>query len=585
MIRKILFTVLPVVLCATLLAETMSSTGIAGRTGAPGETNCSACHSGQPLNAAGGSVTLDNPTMPGNVYTPGQTYNMSVTVARTGIGRFGFGVVALTSSNQNGGTLNITDPASTQIKSATVSGVSRRNVVHTAGGGNGTGSKTFSFSWTAPAIGTGNVTFYFAGNAVNANGATTGDYVYTGSVVLTEAPCNTPATPSSITGNTSYCLGTTGVLSVVPDPAATSYTWSLPGGWSGSSTTNTISVIAGANTGTITVTANNACGNSPAQSVSVTSYNLTASVSTSNNSCAGASSGTAQINPSGGASPYSYQWSPGVSTTSSASGLFSGSYSVTVTDGNGCTALQSFSITEPSAIVVQAGASQNACEGSVVTLGGTPIASGGVPPYTYLWNDGSGLTYTSASPTITVNNSTTWNLTVTDANGCVSSGSTTVIEDPLPAQPVILFVNDSLVTSSSGLLQWYLNGALLSGSSVSSIMPSVNGDYTVSVTDPATGCSSTSDPFNYISTGIGSVLSADMFVYPNPASDRFLITTAIGNQPVTYRVFDFTGALVISGSFSTPTETVDISALPAGIYTVCIKNGSNLGQERLMIVR
>ena len=96
-----------------------------------------------------------NSSMPGNVYTPGQTYSMSITVARTGINLFGFGMVALTASNQNAGTINVTDAASTQIKTATVLSVVRRNLVHTAGGGSGSGSKTFNFSWTAPAAGTG----------------------------------------------------------------------------------------------------------------------------------------------------------------------------------------------------------------------------------------------------------------------------------------------------------------------------------------------------------------------------------------------------------------------------------------------
>lgn len=108
---------------------------------------------------------------------------MSVTVARSANSLFGVAVEALDGSNANAGTLNITDAASTQIKSRTVSGVSRRNVVHQLNGGATSGSKEFDFSWTAPATNIGPVTFYFAGVAADAQGDEANDYVYSGSQV------------------------------------------------------------------------------------------------------------------------------------------------------------------------------------------------------------------------------------------------------------------------------------------------------------------------------------------------------------------------------------------------------------------
>lgn len=79
-------------------------------------------------------------------YLPNTTYNMSVTVARSSNGLFGVAIEALDATNANAGTLNITDAVSTQIKSRTVSGVSRRNVVHQLNGGATSGSKEFDFS-------------------------------------------------------------------------------------------------------------------------------------------------------------------------------------------------------------------------------------------------------------------------------------------------------------------------------------------------------------------------------------------------------------------------------------------------------
>ncbi len=70
----------------------------------------------------------------------------------------------------------------------------------------------------------------------------------------------TPPQPATINGNAVVCAGSTVVYSVSPVAGATSYTWTLPGGWTGTSTTNTISVIAGTLSGQMAVAAKNCCG-------------------------------------------------------------------------------------------------------------------------------------------------------------------------------------------------------------------------------------------------------------------------------------------------------------------------------------
>ena len=77
-----------------------------------------------------------------------------------------------------------------------------------------------------------------------------------------------PEQPGSINGNLTVCANTA-TYTVNAVPGATSYTWSLPPGWTGSSTTNTITITAGTNGGTISVTANNDCGVSNAQSLTI----------------------------------------------------------------------------------------------------------------------------------------------------------------------------------------------------------------------------------------------------------------------------------------------------------------------------
>ncbi|MFN5325133.1 MAG: choice-of-anchor V domain-containing protein [Bacteroidota bacterium] len=171
-----------------LVSFVRSDDGIAGKTGSPGEQTCTGCHTGNPLNASGGSVVISAPALANGQYFPGATYPISVTVSRNGAAIFGFGFEALRSTGANAGTLSITNPSQTQLKSVTIAGNSRTNVVHQLNAGaTSAGTKTFSFNWTAPASGTGTVTFYAAGNATNGGGTTAGDFVYTTSLTLTES--------------------------------------------------------------------------------------------------------------------------------------------------------------------------------------------------------------------------------------------------------------------------------------------------------------------------------------------------------------------------------------------------------------
>lgn len=72
----------------------------------------------------------------------------------------------------------------------------------------------------------------------------------------------TPSAPTAVNGNAAVCAGSTVVYSVSPVAGATSYTWTLPGGWTGTSTSNTISATIGSSSGQVAVAAKNCCGSS-----------------------------------------------------------------------------------------------------------------------------------------------------------------------------------------------------------------------------------------------------------------------------------------------------------------------------------
>ncbi len=200
-----------------LTSGTEDINGKAGRTGSPGEVTCrDGCHSSFALNSGSGSVVLTSSNMVNNEYVPGQVYNMALTVTHSGLSLFGLGLEALTTANANAGT--ITAGTGSQIKSITVSGVSRKNLTHRLNGGSGTnGAHTFSFTWTAPAAGTGNVNFYFAGVAANGNNQNSQDYVYTGTQLFTEF-----VTPSGI----NEASATNSLAKFYPNPVSDKFTLS-----------------------------------------------------------------------------------------------------------------------------------------------------------------------------------------------------------------------------------------------------------------------------------------------------------------------------------------------------------------------
>lgn len=167
--------------------DILDDNGKAGKTGSPGETTCNTtnCHTGNVENAAGGSITINCPTMTNWKYVPGQTYTINVTVERSGVSLFGLGFEALTASGANAGSLVVTNSTQNTTKSANIGGNLRTSVVHKLNGGASANSHTFTFNWIAPSTDIGSVTFYVAGNAANANTLVSGDYIYSASQVIT----------------------------------------------------------------------------------------------------------------------------------------------------------------------------------------------------------------------------------------------------------------------------------------------------------------------------------------------------------------------------------------------------------------
>jgi len=186
--KKKIIVVVPIV--AMIFATAfgiLSDNGKAGYTGSSGELKCNDCHNSYGNSNSGTGTIYVTSNIPNWRYVPGQTYIVNVIVKQIGKPLFGLGFEALTSTNANAGSLIITNSTKTTIKTKTVSGVTRNNVVHQLNGGLHADSAIFTFNWTAPTSNIGNITFYFAGIAANNNGNEDLDYAYNGSKVVSPA--------------------------------------------------------------------------------------------------------------------------------------------------------------------------------------------------------------------------------------------------------------------------------------------------------------------------------------------------------------------------------------------------------------
>ena len=190
--------------------------------------------------------------------------------------------------------------------------------------------------------------------------------------------------------------------------------------WSTGSTNQTIT---GLNTGTYTVTVTDAAGCITSCHVNISNTTPpTCTVSGVNTTC-GYDNGSATVFPFGGSGSYTYLWNNGA-TTATISDLAPGSYSVEVTDSNGCSTECSVTIHPSSSPSCTISSTDTSCGESNGTATGT--ASGGTAPYTYAWSNGGN------TPTITNLTPGTYTLVVTDAAGCTSSCYVTIGDSDSP---------------------------------------------------------------------------------------------------------------------------------------------------------
>jgi uncharacterized protein (TIGR02145 family) len=256
-----------------------------------------------------------------------------------------------------------------------------------------------------------------------------------------------PAQPGIISGSAMVCQGNTLTYSIASVPGATYYTWVLPSGWIGSSTSNSISVNTGSLAGNISVTANNSCGASNSSSLAVSMGAVPAQPGTitgSTSVCQNVTQ-TYSIAAVSGATSYTWilpsGWS-GSSTSTSISvttGPSGGNISVAAVNacGAGTPRILAVSINSSLAQPGNISGSANVCQGTSQTYSISAVSGAS----SYLWTLPSGWSGSSTSTTINTTAGTAGgNISVAASNTCGNgpASSLSVTVNSIPAQPGVI---------------------------------------------------------------------------------------------------------------------------------------------------
>jgi large repetitive protein len=306
---------------------------------------------------------------------------------------------------------------------------------------------------------------------------------------------------TSVSSTAALCNGSsdgTATITVMGGTSPYSFNWSAGG------SSQTSSGLA-AGIYTVTVTDSNGCTSSAPVTVNEPAA-VAIQGAVGDISCNGFTDGSLQVILSGGTAPYNYQWSSSNVSGTGNNGLAAGSYTLTVTDDNGCSLSQSYTITEPALLTLSATSSAVSCFGNS-NGSATATALGGTAPYSYVWSNNS----TTATATSLV--AGTYTVTVTDAHGCSDTVSQNILS------PLQLTVSDSATDvtcngSADGTAMVIASGGTQpysyiwnNGASTASVLNLDGGTFTVIVTD-ANNCSASSSvtiaeptPVNVTTTG------------------------------------------------------------------------------------
>ncbi len=342
--------------------------------------------------------------------------------------------------------------------------------------------------------------------------------------------------------------GNTGSVNLAVSGGTPAYSYH----WSNNASTQNISGLA-AQSYAVTVTDANSCTATAAAVVSQPTA-LSASETHTNLTCNGVNTGTITISAAGGASPYNYNWGNGV-TTPSRTALAAGIYTVTVADNNACTATQTVTLTQPTAITLSTTKTDAQCNGAAT--GSIDLSvSGGTGNYGYHWSNGA------VSQDLSGVNANTYTVTVNDANACTAITSATIIQ-PSPITVSFTLANASCYGGNNGSINTTITGGnggyvynWSNGGTTPGVYNLTAGNYNLQITDTTSCVANLSftvaQPSQIVLSETHNNISC------NGANNGSIDLSATG------------GAGVYTYQWSNNATTQDLSSLTGGQYRVTV---------------
>ena len=435
------------------------------------------------INCFGGNTGAVNLTVSGG--TNPYTYIWGGGAATQNRTNLTAGTYAVTVTDANGCSTTVSAVITQPI--AALNAITAVNNVSCFGGANGTvtlsvtgGTTQYVYLWTGGAT------------TQNISNLTAGNYTVTitdakGCSAMASAIISQPAnvlTVTAVTNNVACFGASNGSITLTTTGGTPNYTYD----WSGGITTkNRINLVAG--NYSVTVTDSQGCSATSTASITQPSTAITTSATSTNVNCFGGSNGAVNLAVVGGTSPYSYNWGDGVATQNRTN-LVAGTYAVTITDANGCSATVSSVIAQPALALstIVASDSPVLCFGG--TTGGIRLnVVGGSAPYSFNWSNGA---TTQSLSTVSAGS---YAVSVTDVNAC-SVTAQAVITQPLAALNTNLLPAtvkcfggnngsiNSTITGGSASYSFYWND----GNTQQNRSNLIAGIYQLTVTD-ANGCS------------------------------------------------------------------------------------------------
>lgn len=316
--------------------------------------------------------------------------------------------------------------------------------------------------------------------------------------------------------------------------------------------------------------------------ITVIPCNITTSTTTTDVLCHGAITGSIDLQVNDATSPVSYVWSNSA-TTEDLTNIGAGTYTVAITDANGCTAADTAEITEPAtavagAIAVSPVTTIPGHESYTIYLGYgaqsvTLTASGadGTPGYSYSWSTGASTAAISVSPTVT----TTYSVVITDANGCTK----TVTQK-------IKVIDARCGNNNNKVLVCHIPSG--NNSNPQSVCISANAVQThldhgcyVGPCGAAKGGAGAEE--ESLIGNVGEVAATEWSVYPNPSNGVFVLEMPFTDD-ANIIISNLSGQVVYRKSVSgTAKVSVDMQGAAKGVYIMQVTNGHDTYRSKLTV--